>query len=128
MNVTPQPRISNPLDAANRTVYEGGLLADQLGLLKARNAEARVAEDTVKQQLIEMATEVPGKAVAFEGTQFRATVSFGTKTVTDYRAIIDTLIEKHGVSAAVVAKLHAKFTQTAEGVPTVRVVARKSTH
>lgn len=128
MTATTQPRISNPADAANRTVYEGGLLADQLGLLKARASDVAEAERQVKVDLISMAAQVPGNPVAFEGQQFRATVSFATKTVTDYRAIIDALIEQHGVSAALVAELHAKFTQTAEGVPTVRVAARKSTH
>lgn len=128
MSATTQPRISTPADAANRTVYEGGLLADQLGLLKARTAECKSAEEQVKVDLICMAANVPGSPVAFEGTQFRATVSFGTKKVVDYKAIVDVLREHCTLPACQIDLLIETFTQVAEGVPSVKVSARKSTH
>jgi hypothetical protein len=128
MNVTPQPRISNPADAANRTVYEGGLLADQLGLLKARASDVATAMEQVKVDLISMAAQVPGNPVAFEGTQFRATVSFADKKVTDYRAAIAELQARYGIPQDVVDSVLIDATAVAQGVPTVRVAARKATH
>lgn len=124
------PAISSPalrkLKAAERTVREGGFLADQLGNLKARTADCKEAEEVVKAQLIEMASVVWGPSIAFEGVNFRVTVTFADKKVTDYRAVIDALVSQYKIPSDLIAGLIAMNTAVAEGVPTVRCTARKA--
>jgi len=117
------PTSTNP---GERTVYEGGLLADQLGNLKARVKEANDAAAIVKDQIVEMAAVVDGNPVVFEGAKFRAAVTFSARETVDYRAVIDDLIELHGVNAALVAKLLATYTERDEGIATVRLSACKT--
>lgn len=99
---------------------------DALGLCKAQIAEMKGHEENLKADLIAAAAQEAGKAVAFEGENFRATVSFTTKRTIAWSAVVDQLAEEFNIPAARVAAVMAKHAETADGVPAVRVVARKS--
>ena len=97
-------------------------LADVLGGLLADKADAAAEADTVKAVLIGIAAQDGFKA--FEGDLFRATVSFGTKRVVDYKAVLAALAEQ-GVAQDLIDALVTMNTSIAEGVPTVKCSARK---
>jgi hypothetical protein len=98
-----------------------GAVADALGNLKAEKANLAGREDSLKAELIDAAAQ--GTVRAFEGAEFRATVTFGNRSVTDWRAVVDELSVGHSLDF--INKLIAKHTEMAEGVPTVRISGRK---
>lgn len=98
---------------------------DKLGTINAAIADLKVEAEIYKVELISIGAAHPGMTCALEGDLYRVAVSFGTKTKTDYKAAFEELIAKHGMDADFVAKLLAKHTETAEGVPSIRVSARK---
>jgi hypothetical protein len=97
---------------------------DQLGSVKAQIAGLKSVEDNLKSEIISMAAE--GAATAFDGVLYRATVSFSSKRVTRWEDLTTFLAEQAGLTNDDLAKLKAKFTDTADGFPVVRVSARKS--
>jgi len=102
-----------------------GAAVDQLGEAKAEIAVITKRADALKADIIDAAASQPANPVAYEGLLFRGTVSFGAKTVVDYSAVIDTMVAEFGLDTGAVAHILAKHTERAEGVPTVRVTARK---
>lgn len=98
------------------------LLADTLGTLLASKANITEQADAVKADLIDLSAQRNERV--FEGELFRATVSFGTKTVVDYKAVLQAL--SYHVQQRVIDELVKEHTRTAEGVPTVRCTARKA--
>lgn len=97
-----------------------GMVADELGLVKADIKALEAKEEALKSNLISAASEGPDKS--FEGSLYRATVSFTNRTVTDWKAVTGYLIDK-GVSKSLLAKAIADCTNIAEGLPVVRVVS-----
>ena len=104
--------------------YVKSPIVDVLGGLLADKANIGEEIDAAKATLIGMAAQ-DMNVVAFEGELFRATVTFGVKRVTDYKAILAELVADGTVDNAVIVGLTEKFTSVAEGVPTVRCTARK---
>lgn len=98
-------------------------VVDQLGLLKADQAVLATKADELKAQLIEVAAG--SKESSFDGRLFRATVSFASKRVTDYKAVIAELAADYGIPQDIVDARLIDHTEIAEGVPTVRVSAKK---
>jgi hypothetical protein len=99
-------------------------IVDVLGGLLADKADIGEEIDSAKAYLIGQAAQSPN-VCAFEGELFRATVTFGIKRVVDYKAILAELVADGTVDSAVIVGLTEKYTQVAEGVPTVRCTARK---
>lgn len=97
---------------------------DSLGNIKAEIASLNDQADNFKSILIQAAAE-SGKS-AFEGQKFRATVSFSSKRVVNYREVINSLVALYGIDEDVLASVISNNTEVAEGVPCVRVVARKA--
>ena len=106
------------------SVLDTYVRVDELGRIKADISTLNDQADEIKADLIEAAS-VTGKR-AFEGELFRATVSFVDKRVTDYRAVLERLVEEGFVPQNLLDGIVEKFTKVAEGVPTVRVSARKA--
>jgi len=109
------------------TLEERGVDADALGVLKAKISDYTLLADSIKARLIETAAEPMFGTRAFEGKAFRAVVSFDNKANTNWRGVFADLIE--GADPALrerISTLIAKHTQLAEGVPCVRVYARKA--
>ena len=98
-------------------------IVDRLGNLKAVAADIADEQDTLKADLIEYASATGERGL--EGQLFRATVSFANKSKTDWSAVLDDLCEAYGIPAAACGKVVLKHTEVAEGVPSVRVSARK---
>jgi hypothetical protein len=101
--------------------------ADHLGYLKAKISDYTAVADSIKARLIETAAEPIYGTRAFEGEAFRAVVSFDNKANTNWKGIFADLIE--GADPALrerISTLIVKHTQVAEGVPCVRVYARKA--
>ena len=96
---------------------------DRLGNLKAVVADINDEQDTLKADLIEYASATGERAV--EGQLFRATVSFGNKSKTDWASVVAALQNLYDIPAARIDRLIAANTEVAEGVPCVRVSARK---
>lgn len=109
------------------TVQNTSLIAsatvDALGLALAQRAEMTNHCDALKADLIVFAAGLQKKA--FEGDYFRATVSFADKTKTDWRAVVAEMAELFNVPASEQERMITRYTERAEGVPTVRVTARK---
>ena len=96
---------------------------DGLGYVKARIAEEKAVEEGLKAVLIEAAAEGPESA--FDGRDYRATVSFCSKKVMDYPAVLAMLKAQYGIPNVAVDLAVSKCTKVADGVPCVRVSARK---
>ena len=79
--------------------------------------------DEIKALLIEEASATG--VSAFEGFQFRAAVSFADKRKTDWASVVAALQNLYDIPAARIDRLIAANTEVAEGVPSVRVSARK---
>jgi hypothetical protein len=99
-------------------------IVDVLGGLLADKANIGEEIDSAKAYLIGEAAQNPN-VCAFEGEMFRATVTFGTKRVVDYKAVLAALVACERVTQDEVDRLLANNTSVAEGVPTVRCTARK---
>ena len=100
-------------------------LADVLGGLLADKANIGEEIDSAKAYLIGEAAQNPN-VCAFEGEMFRATVSFGSKKVVDYKAILEEIVCRGAITQDAMDMLLQAYTQVAEGVPTVRCTARKA--
>lgn len=98
---------------------------DKLGAINAAIADLKAEAEICKIELISIAAAHPGAVCALEGDLYRAAVSFTNKSKTDYKAAFDELCAKHGMSADFVATLLKRHTEVAEGVPSIRVSARK---
>jgi len=99
-------------------------LADVLGGLLADKANVVAEIDAVKANLIGIAANGGSRVV--EGEMFRATVSFGSKKVVDYKAILEEIVCRGAITQDAMDMLLQAYTQVAEGVPTVRCTARKA--
>jgi coenzyme F420-reducing hydrogenase beta subunit len=97
---------------------------DALGRLKADIANLKAQEETLKADLISAAVCVGTATV--DGALFRSTVSFTDKRVVDYKAILATLVDLGLVKKLAMESMIAKNTKVAEGVPCVRLTARKA--
>ena len=98
-------------------------LVDTLGAVKAVIAEQKTVEEGLKADLIGAAAE--SGLGAFEGALYRATVSFTNRKTVDKDAVIADLAELAGLTPKKLAALVDKHTKLAEGLPMVRVSARK---
>ena len=100
-------------------------LVDALGAAKAVTAAAKAHESNLKDDLIELA-DSSRKTTKFTGTMFDATVTFGLKTVSKLN------VEKLAIQLGMpLVQLQAMIDgctdrEVAEGVPTVKVTARKA--
>lgn len=99
-------------------------IADVLGGLKADAANIKEEINYAQATLIGLAAK-DGERV-FEGEMFRATVSFGTKRVVDYKAVFALLVKKEFISQSFLDRVIEDNTKVADGVPSVRVTARKA--
>lgn len=99
-------------------------IADVLGGLKADAANIKEEISAAQAQLIGLAAQDGDKV--FEGEMFRAVISFGSKRVTDYKGAIRELQARYGISQDVIDGILIDNTEIAEGVPSVRVTARKA--
>jgi hypothetical protein len=97
-------------------------VVDKLGEIKADLAILKGVEEDCKVSLI---NEAHAPSEAFEGNLFRAVVSFGSKRVVDYKAILDELVEGRYIDQVSLQRIMSKHIEVAEGVPSVRVSARK---
>ena len=104
-------------------IVNRGAAVDQLGTLMARRAELGKQVEELKADLICAAN--PNGQRAFEGLLYRAVVSFADKRVTDWRAVVAFIAEQFSVPADDIEFAIRRHTETAEGVPCVRVSARK---
>jgi hypothetical protein len=98
---------------------------EQLGRVKAEMSNLKAVEESLKAILIVAAGNDIRDAV-IDGPMFRSTVSFTDKKVTDWATFASTLALDLGMTEKAYAKAKAKFTKTAEGVPCVRLTARKA--
>jgi hypothetical protein len=96
-------------------------IVDRLGAVKAEIAELQLDEGDLKAELIQRAANGPERS--FEGTKYKAVVSFANKPVTDHEAVYDAL-EAAGVDRQLIDNEVFKATKLAESVPSVRVYAR----
>lgn len=102
-----------------------GVIVDRLGTVKAKQSDLGNEAEALKAVLIELASGNPNTIDhMFSGNDFRAVVTFVNRTVTDWREVEQRLL-KAGVEAAVIEKAIKQSTKLAEGVPTVRVSARR---
>jgi cytosine/adenosine deaminase-related metal-dependent hydrolase len=99
-------------------------VVDHLDAIKAGVATMRNAEEEDKARLIDAAASSGLRA--FEGTLYRATVSFGDRQVTDWRKVVQELCEIYSITDRTLDFVVGKHTETCEGLPVVRVTARKS--
>jgi len=99
-------------------------IADVLGGLLADKADIGTEIEATKAVLIGIAAN--GGSRTLEGELFRTTVSFGSKRVVDYKAILAVLLRDGFVNQDLLDHLLASHTQVAEGVPTVKCSARKA--
>jgi hypothetical protein len=99
-------------------------IVDTLGGLLADKANIGEEVDAAKAYLIGVAAQDGTKA--FEGEMFRATVTFGTKRVVDYKAVLKELVDDYGVKREDLEEILLRRTEVAEGVPSVRCTARKA--
>jgi hypothetical protein len=109
------------LESAHRIAVIPNVV-DRLGELKAEVSDLNAIVEGCKAVLIE-AAHAPSEA--FEGNLFRAVVSFGSKRVVDYKAILDELVEGRYIDQVSLQRIMSKHIEVAEGVPSVRVSARK---
>jgi CO/xanthine dehydrogenase Mo-binding subunit len=123
MQSTLSPLETSLATMREQTLQDLGNVVDELGLLKAQDADLVVQMDARKAGLIVAAAAM--HLSAFEGLRYRATVSFADKRKTDWPAVVDALAKRYGIDPLEIARVTMKHTQTAEGVPTVRVTARK---
>jgi hypothetical protein len=98
-------------------------VVDNLGALKSQQADLTTKADGLKAEII--AAAVGANVASFDGQLFRATVTFANKTVVDYKAVIEALVTLGEFPHEIVDQIIATHTKVAEGVPTVRVSARK---
>lgn len=103
--------------------FNVGTIVDRLGAVKAVISSLKDEEAAFKATLIGVAAH--GTERSFEGAQYRATVSFTDKTVTDWEEVMHRLFVA-GVDPVTLMKARNASTRTAEGVPVVRVSARKA--
>lgn len=99
-------------------------VVDVLGGLLADIAESKIEAEAAKAVLIGMSAQDPANR-AFEGDLFRATVTFGKKTVVDYKAILAVLVRDGFINQQFLDHMLQQHTSVAEGLPSVRVTARK---
>jgi hypothetical protein len=98
---------------------------DHLGNLKARIADLETVANYDKSVIIEAAAMCNLRA--FEGEMFRATVSFNGRTTTDWSKLFHDVVEGSTPKEKErISQLLIKHTHTSEGVPSVRVTARKT--
>lgn len=100
-------------------------IVDQLGMKLALAANIKAEVQALKDELVAQA-DTSKKTTAFDGEMFRATVTFGSKKTTDYRAILEELVCRGAVSQDTIDNLLISYTAVAEGVPTVKCGARKA--
>lgn len=100
-------------------------LADTLGHMLAEAANMKDAVADIKAELINLA-DSGKKTTAFEGELFRATVTFGYKTVSKLN--VEKLAGELGLSPDRLQAMIDGCTdrEVAEGVPTVKCSARKA--
>ena len=111
------------VEYASKTSLTTRRYVDTLGGLKAQIANLNDTADTIKALLIGEAAAT-GES-AFEGFAFRASVSFADKRKTDWASVVAALQNLYDIPDARIDRLIAAHTEVAEGVPTVRVSARK---
>lgn len=102
-------------------------LIDELGAAKAAIAGLNAEAEVLKAKLILLAAKTPGKLYTDEGEIFRAAVSWGKTTTTDWKAVADALAQHYDAPPDLVARLIQAHTSTGPLSPTVRVSARKVT-
>lgn len=100
-----------------------GYVVDQLGHLKADLSSLSTQADDCKAVLIDRASK--GGNRSFEGREFNATVSFNDRSNTDW-ALVQQHLLSMGVKQSTIDRAIEKSTKVAEGVPCVRVTARKA--
>lgn len=98
--------------------------ADRLGIVNAEISDRKEEADELKAVLIEAAAAGPERA--FEGSYYRATVSFAPKRVVDHVAVYASLVKSGLITEFDLAKLIVSKTKVAENVPSVRVSALKA--
>lgn len=100
-------------------------LIDELGAAKAAISGLKAEEELLKARLILLASKTPGKLYTDEGEVFRAAVSWGRTTTTDWKAVADALAQYYDAPPDLVARLMKANTSTGQLTPTVRVSARR---
>jgi hypothetical protein len=98
---------------------------ENLGRVKAEMSNLKAVEESLKAILISAAVDNVRDAV-IDGPLFRSTVSFADKKVVDYKALLTALVDLGLVKKLAMESMIKKHTKTAEGVPCVRVTARKA--
>lgn len=98
------------------------VLVDSLGFIKAYQANLENEEESIKVGLIDLALSTGS---TFEGDLFRATVSFGPKVVVNYKSAIEDIATAFNLDPDRVRAILKRHTLRAEGVPQVRVTARR---
>ena len=95
---------------------------DALGLTNKRIGELKEEAEGYKSILIGVAANEPGSSHAFQGTDFRATVTFADRTTVNWEAIARELAEH--VSHQAFTGMIQRHTKVLPLCPSVRVTKR----
>ena len=100
-------------------------VVEKLGRVKADIGAMTAEEQSLKAMLIHAAAQDVRDAVV-EGPLFRSTVSFTDRKVVNWQGALEAICEEYGVSGRELATVVARYTNKVEGLPCVRVTARKA--